>query len=168
MTWRRSRRIEKIIGHVVSSTLYIYFRDVIAGSMVTSGNVFGTGEKVMLRKTMIALFAMASVAMLTPDVASARGGFGGGGFHGGGFGGGGFHGGGFHGGGFGGGGFHGGGFRGSAFHGGSGFRGGRFAGGGFHGGGFRGGRFGGRNWGGNWRHHGFSNDVFIGGFGFPG
>ena len=29
------------------------------------------------------------------------------------------------------------------------------------GGGFRGGRFSGR-------HHGFSNDVFIGGFGFPG
>ena len=46
----------------------------------------------MLRKTMVALFAMASVAMLVPDVASARGGFGGGrgggGFHGGGFGGG--------------------------------------------------------------------------------
>ena len=48
----------------------------------------------MLRKTMVALFAMASVAMLVPDVASARGGFGGG------RGGGGFHGGGFHGGGF--------------------------------------------------------------------
>ena len=49
----------------------------------------------MLRKTMIALFAAASVGMLAPSVASARGGFGGGGggFHGGG--GGGFHGGGF-------------------------------------------------------------------------
>ena len=33
----------------------------------------------MLRKMMIALFACASVAMLAPDVASARGGFGGGG-----------------------------------------------------------------------------------------
>ena len=54
----------------------------------------------MLRKMMIALFAAASVGMLAPSVASARGGFGGGGggFHGGG-------GGGFHGGGFGGGGF---------------------------------------------------------------
>ena len=50
----------------------------------------------MLRKTMIALFAAASVAMLAPDTALARGGFGGGGFRGGG----GFHGGGFHGGGF--------------------------------------------------------------------
>src|ERR1700732_2660150 len=48
----------------------------------------------MLHKTMIALFAAASVGMLAPSVASARGGFGGGGggFHGGG--GGGFHGGG--------------------------------------------------------------------------
>src|SRR5258708_2066666 len=48
----------------------------------------------MLRKTMIAIFAAASVGMLAPSVASARGGFGGGGggFHGGG--GGGFHGGG--------------------------------------------------------------------------
>ena len=65
----------------------------------------------MLRKTMIALFAAASVGMLAPSVASARGGFGGGGggFHGGG--GGGFHGGGFGGGGFRGGGFGGGGFR---------------------------------------------------------
>ncbi len=58
----------------------------------------------MLRKMMIALFASASVAMLAPDAALARGGFGGGGggFHGGGGGfGGGFHGGGFRGGGMG-------------------------------------------------------------------
>ncbi|MCC8980777.1 hypothetical protein H8A92_18440, partial [Bradyrhizobium sp. 10BB] len=41
----------------------------------------------MLRKTMIALLATASVGLLTVDTASARGGFGGGGF-------GGFHGGG--------------------------------------------------------------------------
>src|SRR5260370_2361039 len=49
----------------------------------------------MLRKTMIAFFAIASVGLLAPDVASARGGFGGGGggFHG--VGGGGFHAGGF-------------------------------------------------------------------------
>jgi hypothetical protein len=54
----------------------------------------------MLRKTMIAFFAIASVGLLAPDVASARGGFGGGGggFHG--VGGGGFHAGGFGGGGF--------------------------------------------------------------------
>ena len=42
----------------------------------------------MLRKTMVALFAIASIGILVPDVASARGGFGGGrgggGFHGGG------------------------------------------------------------------------------------
>ena len=57
----------------------------------------------MLRKIMIALFACASVAMLAPDAALARGGFGGGGFHGGG---GGFRGGGM---GMGGGGFRGGG-----------------------------------------------------------
>ena len=83
----------------------------------------------MLRKAMIALFATASVAMLMPGTASARGGFGGGGFHGGGF-----H------GGFGGGGFRaagvpmgGGGFRTAAI------------GGGWHGGG----------WHGGFRHHGF-------------
>ncbi|HEY0910730.1 MAG TPA: hypothetical protein VGD75_10920, partial [Bradyrhizobium sp.] len=57
----------------------------------------------MLRKTLLALAAIASIGLLAPDAASARGGFGGGhfgggGFHGGGFGG--FHGGGFHGGGF--------------------------------------------------------------------
>jgi hypothetical protein len=59
----------------------------------------------MLRKTLIALTAAASVALLAPGVAQARGGHGGGGFGGhGGFGHGGF--GGFHGGGFHGGGFH--------------------------------------------------------------
>ena len=42
----------------------------------------------MLRKTIVALFAIASIGMLVPDVASARGGFGGGGRGGGGFGGG--------------------------------------------------------------------------------
>ena len=79
----------------------------------------------MLRKTMIALFAMASVGMLAPDAASARGGFGGGG--------GGFHGGGFHGGGFhGGGGSFGGGFRGGGIGmGGGGFRAAAIGGGGF-------------------------------------
>jgi hypothetical protein len=64
----------------------------------------------MLRKTIVALVAVVSIGLLSPSVASARGGFGG--FHGGGAG---FHGGfgGFHGGGFHGGGFRGGGFRGA-------------------------------------------------------
>lgn len=47
----------------------------------------------MLRKTLIALAAVASVGLLAPDMAQARGGHGGGGFGGGHFGG--FHGGGF-------------------------------------------------------------------------
>src|SRR5882757_334795 len=91
---------------------------------------------VMLRKTVIALLAVASVGMASPTMALARGGGGGfggggGGGHGGGggFGGGG---GGFHGGGMGGGGFHGGmagGFRdGGGFH----DRDGGFRGHGFH------------------------------------
>src|SRR5258708_11595103 len=63
----------------------------------------------MLRKTMIAFFAIASVGLLAPDVASARGGFGGGG--------GGFH--GVGGGGFPAGGFCGGGFRNAAIGGGA-------------------------------------------------
>jgi hypothetical protein len=80
----------------------------------------------MLRRTMIALFAVASVAMLVPETASARGGFRGGG---------GFHSGGFRAGGIGGGGFRaaaigGGGFRAAALPVAAGFRGGNFAG--FH------------------------------------
>jgi len=73
----------------------------------------------MLRKTMIALLALAAVGLLSPDVALAGHGGGGGGGHGGGFGGGGGHMGGFgggHMGGFGGG--HGGGFHGGFHHGG--------------------------------------------------
>ena len=88
----------------------------------------------MLRKTMIALLAIASASLLAPDAASARGGFGGGGFHGGGFGGGGFRGGGFGGGGFRGGGMGvgGGGFRAGGFGvGGGGFRAAAIGGGGF-------------------------------------
>jgi hypothetical protein len=50
----------------------------------------------MLRKTFLAMAAIAAIGLFAPNMASARGGFGGG--HGGGFGG--FHGGGFHGGGF--------------------------------------------------------------------
>jgi hypothetical protein len=107
----------------------------LAGGRLVSRGAIYQGETVMLRITMIALFTVASIGMLAPSVASARGGggFGGaGGFHcGGGFGGGGFH-----GGGFGGGGFHGGGFGGGGFHGG-GFGGGGFRSGGFGGGGFR-------------------------------
>ena len=82
----------------------------------------------MLRKMMIALFACASVAMLAPDAAVARSGFGGGGFHGGGFRGGGMGmGGGFRGGGMG---MGGGGFRAAAI-GGGGFRPAAIGGGGF-------------------------------------
>src|ERR1700730_6485610 len=69
----------------------------------------GNRRTAMLRKTVIALIAVASIGLLSPTVASARGGYGG--FHGG-FGG--FHGGGFHGGGWGGG-WRGGGWRGPAF-----------------------------------------------------
>src|ERR1700730_16122537 len=87
---------------------------------------------VMLRKTVIALLAVASIGLVSPTMAVARGGGGGGGHRGGGGfggGGGGFHGGGMGGGGsMGGGGFHGGGMSGGGFHGGG------FAGGGFHGG----------------------------------
>src|SRR6266850_3124630 len=79
----------------------------------------------MMRKTIIALFALAAVGLVQPNAAFARGGGGGG--HGGGGGGGHGGGGGFHGGSFGGGGFHGGGFHG-------GFAGGEFHGGRFHGG----------------------------------
>jgi hypothetical protein len=72
----------------------------------------------MFRKVTIALLATAALGMLAPDVVSARGGGGHGGFGGfhGGFGG--FHGGRFHrGGGFGTGGFHAGGFGRGGFHG---------------------------------------------------
>jgi hypothetical protein len=97
---------------------------------------------------MIALFAAASVAMLVPDAASARGGFGGGGgFRGGG---------GFHGGGFGGGGFRGG----AIGMGGGGFRAAAIGGGGFRAAalpaaGFRGGGFVGQGFRGGFRHRGF-------------
>lgn len=59
----------------------------------------------MLRKAMMAVAAVASLSLLAPSDASARGGFGGGGFRGGGF----------HGGGFGGGGWRGGGWRGGGY-----------------------------------------------------
>ena len=69
----------------------------------------------MLRKTMIALCAVASIGMLVPDMALARGGVGGGG-HGGGGGGGGGRGGGLGGGSFGARGFSGGNFSNSFAH----------------------------------------------------
>ena len=69
----------------------------------------------MLRKTIIALFAVAALGLVSPSIAFAAGGRGGSSFHGGGHLGGGFHGGGFHGGGLRGGGFRGGGFRGGGF-----------------------------------------------------
>jgi hypothetical protein len=80
---------------------------------MSQGLVDDHGGTMMLRKTLLALAAIASIGLLAPDPASARGGFGGGHFGGGGFHGGGF--GGFHGGGFHGGGFHGGGFYGRGF-----------------------------------------------------
>ena len=64
----------------------------------------------MLRKTLIALFAVAALGLVSPSIAFAAGGRGGSSFHGGGHLGGGFHGGGFRGGGFRGGGFGGFGF----------------------------------------------------------
>ena len=110
----------------------------------------------MLRKTMVALFALASAAMLIPDAASARGGFGGGG-------------GGFHGGGGFGGGFHGGGFRG----GGMGMGGGGFRAAGIGGGGFprpdRGRRFPSSGVAGRWISRRRCRNGFHGGYhrGFP-
>ncbi len=97
----------------------------------------------MMRKSIVALLAVAALGLAQPTAALARGGGGGGGGHGGGGGGGhgGFAAGGFHGG------FAGGGFRGGGFHSG-------FAGGGFHDGGFHHGF-----------HHGFHRHVFVG-FGF--
>src|SRR6266436_3701280 len=97
---------------------------------VEVGSDSSSRRMIMLRKTAIALLAVASVGLAAPTMALARGGGGGGGGggHGGGGGGmGGGHGGGF-GGGFGGGGFHGSGFGGGGFHGGmaGGFRGGEF------------------------------------------
>jgi hypothetical protein len=123
----------------------------------------------MLRKTMIALFTVASIGMLAPSVASARGGGfgGGGGFHGGG----GFGGGGFHGGGFGGGGFRGGGFGGGGFHsaaiGGGGFRSAAIASGGFRSRAFAADGFRGRGF-----HHGRrfafgAFDDYYGDYGYP-
>src|SRR3981189_2305671 len=85
---------------------------------VEVGSDSSSRRMIMLRKTAIALLAVASVGLAAPTMALARGGGGGGGGHGGGGGGmGGGHGGGF-GGGFGGGGFHGGGFGGRGVHGG--------------------------------------------------
>jgi hypothetical protein len=139
----------------------------------------------MLRKTMIALCTVASIAMLAPGLALARGGGGGGGGGGHGGGGGGFgggHGGGFGGGGFGGaraGGFGGGGFAARGFSGGNfgnsfahaapvgaaagvaAVQGGRFANGSFNRGAFNHGRF----------DHGFRHGrrfFFAGGFWGPG
>jgi hypothetical protein len=62
----------------------------IALSASSFHHVFRQGGTIMLRKTVIALAAVASVSLLAPGMAQARGGHGMGGFHGG------FHGGGFH------------------------------------------------------------------------
>src|SRR5882724_8231256 len=119
----------------MSKPVAFLWSDCHMATRVEVGSDSSSRRMIMLRKTAIALLAVASVGLAAPTMALARGGGGGGGGgHGGGGGGmGGGHGGGF-GGGFGGGGFHGGGFGGGGFHGG-------MAGGGFHGGmagGFRG------------------------------
>ena len=72
----------------------------------------------MLRKTVLAVLAVAALGLATMTDASARGGFGGGGFRGGGFGGGGFRAAGIGGGGFRSAAFAGGGWRGGGWHGG--------------------------------------------------
>jgi hypothetical protein len=133
-------------------------------------------EGSMMRKTIIALFALAAVGLAQPTVASARGGGGGGGGghggggggHGGGFGGGGFHGGGFGGGGFRGGGFGGGGFR-SAAIGGGGFRSAAIGSGGFRSGAFTTHGFRGAGFPQGFRHHGqrFAFGAFALGVGYP-
>jgi hypothetical protein len=110
----------------------------------------------MLRKTMIALCAVASVGMLSPDVASARGGFGGGGFHAGGMGGG-----------FRSAAIGGGGFRSAAIGPGGSFRSAAIGGGGFPGRGFAAHGFGGRGFHHGFRHrHGFPLAAFAAGVGY--
>jgi hypothetical protein len=150
----RSRRVEKRCWGSQKR-----FSETIATCKADCGWERISGRRmVMLRKTVIALLAVASVGLAAPTMALARGGGGGGGGGGGhGGGGGGFGGG--HGGGFGGG-FHGGGFGGGGFHGGmaGGFH-GRMAGG-FRDGGFRGGEFRGRGF----RDRDFGRRRF--GFGF--
>src|SRR3954464_11009533 len=110
----------------MSKPVAFLWSDCHIATRVEVGSDSSSRRMIMLRKTAIALLAVASVGLAAPTMALARGGGGGGG---GGMGGG--HGGGF-GGGFGGGGFHGGGFGGGGIHGGM--------AGGFRGGGFRGGR----------------------------
>src|SRR6266403_2469833 len=108
----------------MSKPVAFLWSDCHMATRVEVGSDSSSRRMIMLRKTAIALLAVASVGLAAPTMALARGGGGGG--HGGGGGGmGGGHGGGF-GGGFGGGGFHGGGFGGGGFHGGmaGGFRGG--------------------------------------------
>src|SRR5882757_3367027 len=106
----------------MSKPVAFLWSDCHMATRVEVGSDSSSRRMIMLRKTAIALLAIASVGLAAPTMALARGGGGGGG---GGMGGG--HGGGF-GGGFGGGGFHGGGFGGGGFHGGmaGGFRGGGF------------------------------------------
>src|SRR5260370_7901878 len=73
-----------MIGDVMTLTYQLPLKRKLhpAGSVKSLEAIY-QGDTVMLRKTMIALFAAASVGMLVPSVASARGGFGGGGggFH---------------------------------------------------------------------------------------
>src|SRR3984885_10829834 len=121
---RRSRRCEGLARAFRRGHRHMKERDRRKRVFVCGAGLSSRRDN-MLRKTMIALCTVASIAMLAPDLAFARGGGGGGG---------GVHGGG--GGGFGGG--HGGGFGGGGFGGGraGGFGGGGFAARGFSGGGF--------------------------------
>jgi hypothetical protein len=164
---RRSRagrgEVSPRVGHFIAANLNKRNRKPNKRVLNLPGLGYPGRRTKMLRKSMIALCTVASIAALTPDLALARGGGGGGGGHGGG--GGGFGGG--HAGGFGGGGFAGRGFGGGGNFGGSFARGaavgavagvgaaqgGRFANGGFNHGGFNHGRF----------DHG--RRFFAGGFG---
>jgi hypothetical protein len=105
------------LGHFVAVTT-MWRNGIVANASSFAGPGYHLGGMNMLRRTMIALCTVASIAMLAPGLALARGGGGGGG-HGGGGGG---HAGGFGGGGFGGaraGGFGGGGFAARGFSGGN-------------------------------------------------
>jgi hypothetical protein len=57
--------------------------DVVVPTRLIGNNDWNQGERVMLRKMIIALLAAAPMAMFAPDAASARGGGGGGHFGGG-------------------------------------------------------------------------------------
>ncbi len=89
------------------------FRNEVQSTPYLNSGATTTDKDEQMRKSILAVLAIAAIGIAAPNAASARGGHRGG-FHDGG----GFHG----GGGFRGGGFHGGGFRGAGFRGGYGYR----------------------------------------------